>query len=128
MKNRWNSCGIEESMTYETFTVNKGEKIVMCLRNQQTGEMHNEINLLMFVAIHELAHVMSVTNHHTPEFWKNFKFLLDEAVRDDLYRAINYKYDKKWYCAMELNENPYYFPKTNKDIAEDLMEVLEISI
>ena len=34
----------------------------------------------MFVTLHELAHVMTVSVGHTEEFWTNFKFLLTKSV------------------------------------------------
>ena len=41
-----------------------------------------ELNTLVFVGIHELSHIASVTKGHGDEFWDNFKFLLENAVKD----------------------------------------------
>ena len=37
----------------------------------------------MFVAIHEIAHIMTKSIGHKPEFWNNFKFLLENAKEID---------------------------------------------
>ena len=39
-----------------SYTINKGEKIVICLRSKFLNEIH-DINTIMYVVIHELAHV-----------------------------------------------------------------------
>ena len=33
----------------------------------------------MFVAIHELAHIMTESVGHEPEFWDNMGFLLEKS-------------------------------------------------
>ena len=35
----------------------------------------------MFVALHELAHVMSSSIGHTEEFWDNFRYLLKKLLK-----------------------------------------------
>ena len=44
-----------------TYSINKGEKIVFCLRHKHAHLKNDlvDINTIMFVAIHELAHLMS---------------------------------------------------------------------
>eukprot|EP00798_Chlamydomonas_sp_ICE-L_P000752 gene752-biopygen496 len=56
---------------YTSYSVNKGEKIVLCLR-QRDHELVEE-NILMYVAIHELGHLATDEVGHTPKFWSNFK-------------------------------------------------------
>ena len=63
---------------------------------------------LMFVALHELSHIMTESTGHTTEFWKNFKFLLENAVEFDIYEPINYKENPEQYCGMQITDNPYY--------------------
>jgi len=110
MKRRIQTCEFQETSEeedYETFTKNKGEEMVFCLRLKATGRPHN-LNTLMFVALHECAHVMSKTYHHTPEFWKNFKWLLEEADDLDLYDPVDYQLMPTPYCRMTITENPMY--------------------
>ena len=90
---------------YTSYTLNKGEKMVFCLRSLNDNTLHKK-NTLMFVAIHELAHVLSDEIGHKDEFHKNFKFLLKEAIKINIYKNINYNKTPQNYCGMEINENP----------------------
>ena len=42
--------------SYTSYSVNKGEKIVFCIESKKTGKLV-DMNTIMFVAIHELAHM-----------------------------------------------------------------------
>ena len=57
------------------YSENKGEKIAFCLnKNKKTKDTKLiDLDTLTFVAIHELAHVMSISVGHKAEFWGNFK-------------------------------------------------------
>ena len=66
-------------------------------------------NTIMFVVIHELAHVMTDEVGHTPLFWENMKFLLEEAEKVGIYRPVNYSEEPSQYCGMEINTTPYDF-------------------
>jgi predicted metal-dependent hydrolase len=94
---------------YTAYSENKGEKIAFCL-NQEKTDNNNLIdpNTLMFVAIHELAHVASTSVGHKDEFWKNFKFLLGVAEEIGVYEQIDYKKKPVKYCGMTIADNPYY--------------------
>ena len=67
-----------------------------------------DLNTLTYVAIHELAHIATESVGHTPEFWKNFKFLLNIAKEINIYEPINYKKNPKQYCGMDITDNPYF--------------------
>mgnify|MGYP000978029137 FL=1 len=45
-----------QNMDITSFSVNKGEELSICLNSRKTGELH-DINLLMYVIIHEMAHL-----------------------------------------------------------------------
>jgi len=50
-------------------TVNKGESIHMCLRQREgNDESLVDENVMMFVALHEFAHVYTESVGHEPEF------------------------------------------------------------
>ena len=53
---------------YTVYSLNKGKKIAICIRNN--GKLINDMNTTMFIIIHELAHIMSVSEQHTEEFGK----------------------------------------------------------
>lgn len=90
-----------------SYTVNKGEMIYFCLRSKETLKLHN-INELMFVAIHELAHVGCYEKQHPPIFWRTFKFLLQNAVEAGVYIPIEYYNNPFEYCGMNVSYQPLY--------------------
>lgn len=94
---------------YTAYSENKGEKIAFCL-NEYKNNNDNliDLNTLTFVAIHELGHIMSATVGHNEEFWNNFKFLLDNAVKIKIYKPVDYKKQSQEYCGMKITDNPYY--------------------
>ena len=57
------------------FSKNKGEEVSLCLEDENI-----DLNVLMFIAIHELSHIGTDEIGHTDKFWKNMKFLLEVAI------------------------------------------------
>ena len=92
---------------HETFTRDKGERMVFCTRDEGTGTLH-DLNTLMFVGIHELAHVYSTSYHHTEEFWRNFKMLLKEGTSIGIYKPVDYSSTPTSYCKMTIQESPLF--------------------
>ena len=88
---------------YTSYTVNKGEKIVFCLRSKVIDEIH-DMNTLMYVVIHELAHVGCPEYGHTPLFKKIFKFLLEQSIYIGIYEPVDYRIYPQGYCGMVINE------------------------
>lgn len=70
-----------------TYTLNK-RKIIMCITNPVTKQPYPE-NVQMYVALHELAHVISKTYGHNDEFDKNFRNLLYQAQLKGVYTPIS---------------------------------------
>ena len=93
---------------YTAYSENKGEKLAFCLDTERSGGKLIDENTLTFVATHELAHVASESIGHTEEFWKNFKFLLEEAVGLGVYKPVDYKKNHQRYCGIDITDNPYY--------------------
>ena len=93
---------------YTSYSVNKGEKIAICLRKVKDDQFIDE-NTILFVVIHELSHVMTEEVGHPPIFWENMKFLLEEAEKIGIYNPVNYVKDPQDYCGMEINTTPYDF-------------------
>ena len=107
LKNNYNSKNISEgslNYKYTSYTVNKGEEVVFCLRDRKTERIH-KFNTLMFVALHEIAHIASVTEGHTSEFKKNFKIILNEAISQGLYEYKKYSVNPETYCGTIINTN-----------------------
>ena len=91
-----------------SYTINKGELISLCIREKDKNKQLHRVNELMFVVIHELAHIMSVSEGHTDEFMIHFKLLLQEANDCGSYIPINYKENPMKYCGMTVTNNPYF--------------------
>lgn len=88
---------------YTSYTVNKGERIVFCLRVKLINTIH-DMNTLMYVVIHELAHIGCPEFGHTPLFREIFKFLLIQSTKIGIYTPIDYRKYPQNYCGMEINE------------------------
>jgi hypothetical protein len=87
------------------YTVNKGQLMLVCLDKREDDYVLHHINTLMYVAVHELAHVACVSDGHTPEFKKIFKSLLKYAVDLKLYEYVDYSKVDETYCGMKLTNN-----------------------
>ena len=94
--------------TYTAYSENKGEKIAFCTTTTKQGKRLIDENTLMFVALHELSHIMTKSVCHTTEFWSNFRFVLKNAVTINIYNPVNYKEKPTQYCGMTITDNPYY--------------------
>ena len=108
---KFNPTKISETLPtseHTAYSENKGEKIAFCLNKGKTGMELIDINTLTFVATHELAHIMTISEGHKQEFWKNFKFLLENAKEAGLYNPVDYKKKPESYCGMDITDNPYY--------------------
>ena len=91
---------------YTSYSVNKGEKIVFCLRDKKDGEKLVKENIMTFVSIHELSHLMTKSVGHEPEFWSNFKLLLKISIDNGLYKNIDFNSTPKPYCGIQITDTP----------------------
>jgi len=89
---------------YTSYSVNKGEELVFCLHSKKTNKLH-DINILMYVALHELAHIACPEIGHTILFKKIFKFLTERAIELKLYNKISFSTNPREYCGMKLNSS-----------------------
>jgi len=93
-----------DSSKFTSYSINKGEEIVFCLRSMPDNKLH-DINELMYVAIHEIAHVGCPEIGHTPLFKKINLELLKYAIECDVYRYKNYNAMPEQYCGIQLANN-----------------------
>ncbi len=49
----------------------------------------NDVDAVVFIVLHELAHIGSGSIGHTDEFWRTFQFLLQVAEKEGVYVAHN---------------------------------------
>jgi len=82
----------------------EGKKyIYLCVRNVKE-ETHSD-DILLFVFIHELAHIASNETGHTTMFWAVFRFLLTVFCKYT-YNGVSLHPSLK-YCNIDLYTNPY---------------------
>ncbi len=65
------------------YTENKSV-ITLCLKDPENGKFYS-MNTLMYVALHELGHIISKTHGHNQEFRENFARLLRRATKIGIY-------------------------------------------
>ena len=112
LKDNYNPDTLSETIPgsrYTSYSVNKGEKIVICIRH--IDKRFIDDNTILFVVIHELAHIMTLSTGHTEEFWDNMKFLLEQAEQINIYYPVDYSQNKTEYCGMMITSSPYDFKK-----------------
>lgn len=66
----------------KSYTLNK-QKVYLCLYDE--NRQYYPMNMLMYVAIHELAHCVCKEIGHTPLFFEIFRNLLIEAEKLGVY-------------------------------------------
>jgi len=93
---------------FTAYSENKGEKLAFCTTTTKQGPKLIDENTLTFVGIHEVSHIMTKSIGHKPEFWRNFKFLLQNAKQIGIYNPVDYKKNPQPYCGMDITDNPYY--------------------
>ena len=93
---------------HTAYSENKGEKMAFCLNEDKQGTRLIDLSTLTFVAIHELAHLMTESIGHKDEFWDNFKFLLNSAKKSGIYEPVDYSKSPVQYCGTRIDENPFY--------------------
>lgn len=93
-----------EDNDYTSYSVNKGEQIVFCLRSRYNKRIH-DINLLMYVTLHELAHVASFSYGHTDEFKKVFAEFTKAAINMGLYKKIDFGRNHTEYCGITITDS-----------------------
>lgn len=85
-----------------SYSVNKGEELAFCLKSKKTGALH-DINLLMYVGMHEMAHIACPEVGHGDLFKKIFRFIALDAINIGLYRKEDYSQNPVEYCGMTLS-------------------------
>ena len=94
-----------ENSIYTSYSVNKGEQIVFCIRSRSdTGQLHS-LNLMMYVALHEIAHVGCPENGHTPLFKDIFYFFTKVGISIGIYNKIDFSGQPHEYCGMTITDS-----------------------
>jgi hypothetical protein len=122
---RWRKCEVRETASGEdsaAYTVNKGEEMRVCLKNDK-GEFENE-NTMMFVVLHELGHMMSVSYGHNDEFKDNFQAITEIASKLGYYTPEDFGSNPVNYCGTTITSTPCDWghcpiSKNNGEIVKD---------
>lgn len=100
-----------ENSVYTSYSVNKGEQIVFCIRSKNisnvlnnTNQIH-DLNLIMYVALHEISHVACPERDHTPLFNKIFRFICNEAIKMGIYKRMDFRNNPEEYCGMTITDS-----------------------
>ncbi len=101
-----NICEADVYSDGTSYSENKGERIVICLRHKHKPYPLVDENTVMFVVLHEIAHLMTTTVGHTPEFWANFRRILKDAIGAGIYQETNYARNPVRYCGMTITDTP----------------------
>lgn len=99
---------------YTSYSVNKGEKVYMCLRQRDEKEELVNENIILFVALHEMSHVGTTSIGHTPEFWNHFAWILEQAEHVSIYQYTDFAAHPVEYCGVHITDSPKY-KETVKD-------------
>ena len=92
-----------------SYVKNKGAEVAFCLRNNLgTDKKIHEDRILQFVALHELTHIATTQIGHKSEFWRCFKFILQEAEKARIHKSINFKKYPETYCSLKIDYNPVF--------------------
>lgn len=85
-------------------------KLILCMRRKDNKTKLHDINTMMFVVIHELAHMMNDRWGHSKSsnFWELFKLLLIGAIEIGIYEPVNYAIEPIVYCGLKITYNPIY--------------------
>jgi hypothetical protein len=94
---------------HTSYSVNKGEAVHFCLRQREGGdESIVEEDIITFVAIHEMGHMITKTIGHDQSFWNNFAWLLKEAEAIGIYKHRDFRAHPASYCGMKITDQPSY--------------------
>lgn len=92
---------------FTSLSVNKGEELIFCLRLKKEGDKLVPRNTILFVALHELSHLMTKTIGHGEDFWRNFRFILKVAIKQNIYKPIDFNSNPQPYCGIQITDSPY---------------------
>ena len=94
---------------FTSYSVNKGEAVHFCLRQREgANETLVPEDVITFVAIHEMGHMITPSVGHGPDFWNNFAWLLKEAEASGIYTHRDFRAHPVAYCGIKITDQPTY--------------------
>jgi hypothetical protein len=102
-------CEATPDAEHTSYSVNKGEAVHFCLRQREDNdESLVEEDIITFVAIHEMGHMITKSIGHGPDFWNNFAWLLTQAEEIGIYKHRDFRAHPVSYCGMKITDQPTY--------------------
>jgi predicted metal-dependent hydrolase len=92
---------------YTSYSVNKGQQLVFCIRSRDLhtkNKMHG-LNLIMYVVLHEMAHVACPEYGHTPLFKQIFAFITTIAIEQKIYAKMEFQVNPTEYCGLTITDS-----------------------
>lgn len=91
---------------YTSYSINKGEQIVFCLRKRLLPNGLHDINLMMYVVLHEISHVACpIYDNHGPLFKEIFHFITTYAIKLGIYEHIDFRSNPINYCGLMITDS-----------------------
>jgi len=79
--------------------------LVFCLRSKNNKMKLHDINLMMYVVLHEISHIACPEYGHTDLFKKIFSFLTNVAINIGIYKRIDFKINPSEYCGLTITNS-----------------------
>ena len=103
-ENRTSIYETDPKSNLTSYSVNKGEELSVCLKSKNNNNLH-DINLLMYVIIHEMSHFACPEIGHGPLFQKIFKKFIEISIKLEIYHFEDYNSKPVEYCGMILSSS-----------------------
>lgn len=116
IRSKWSGKLVEIDGTDNiAYSMGKSD-VSMCVRRSDgTVENYND---LMFVLLHELAHIANDTYGHDDKFWKTFKFVLEVADKTGVYTFQDYGRESVTVCGKVISTTPLACVKSGECFSE----------
>jgi hypothetical protein len=98
-----------------SYTINK-KNMVLCVRARDNDNTIVDVNTILFVALHELAHIATISVGHTDDFWANFRWILAHATDMGIYDYVDYAKHRKRYCGIYITDSPFKLENLDKHL------------
>lgn len=94
-----------ETSSSTSYSVNKGEELVFCLRSKKEWNKFHNFNTIMYVALHEISHIACPEYGHGPLFKKIFAFITQVAIELNIYVHVDFNKSPVEYCGIYITES-----------------------
>lgn len=103
----WDPSAVSEgsvSSGYTSYSVNKGERVVLCLTTDDPKEFASP-NVVTYVTLHEIAHLGDDAVGHGSSYWTLFADLLKEAIEINIYKKEDFASNPQSFCGITVDSS-----------------------